>query len=443
MAEDEFDKHPTREDQAIYQEKLFGKAIDPRVETFEEMIQKSKEQYSSLEEYVTTMKRRCGGFSYDQMAIIKKVYGSATVAYDSEYPTLEEAKANHEKMFGKNVVQFPKPDLFPATVTTVVYDFDNIPDDQWFGKTDRGRGKVNANNVALLIKRRGFLVQYDNWHDSVHVSHPGYKVAGLVEDRKINSLLNETCCAYFEVTLRPIDFRQAIGTLAKRNEINSRLAYLDGFLPHYDKDYDWVSIAMKILDCDTGEYEREIVRSLFAGVVQRSYFPGCALQRVISLIGGQGVNKSDFTKMLAGNPTPEERNWWISKNISNMKDLDRASAARGVAVIEYAEMEGLAKMEVAKYKADTTREDDTHRQMYAENQIVKPRQYDMIPTTNKLHYNFDTENRRDYGLETSRNHSIDLDLFKDQFKQIFAGVVYSVKNGMCGTIAPSLWEEAA
>jgi predicted P-loop ATPase len=360
-----------------------------------------------------------------------------------ERPPTKEDQARYQKeLYGDKVVPL-KPDLFPpATVTKVVYDFDNIPDDKWFGTTDGGRTKVNANNVALLIKRRGFVVQYDNWYDSVQVSHPGYKVAGLVEDRNINSRLNEICCAYFEVTLRPIDFRQAIAVLAGRNEINSRLVYLDSFSPHYDKDYDWVSTAMQILDCDRGEYEKEIVRSLFAGVVQRSYLPGCALQRVISLIGGQGIHKSDFTKMLAGNPTPEGRNWWISKNISNMKDLDKASAARGVAVIEYAEMEGLAKMEVAKYKADTTREDDTHRQMYAVNQVVKPRQYDMIPTTNKLHYNFEDENRRDYGLETGRNHSIDLDLFKDHFKQIFAGVVHSVKNGMCGTIAPSLWEEA-
>jgi hypothetical protein len=80
--------------------------------------------------------------------------------------------------------------------------------------------------------------------------------------------------------------------------------------------------------------------------------------------------------------------------------------------------------------------------MYAENQIVMPRQYDVIPTTNKLNYNFDTENRRDYGIETSRNHSIDLDLFRDQFKSIFADVVHSVKNGMSGKIAPNLWEEA-
>ena len=205
---------------------------------------------------------------------------------------------------------------------------------------------------------------------------------------------------------------------------------------------DWVSTALQILDCDTGEYEREIVRSLFAGVVQRSYFPGCPLQRVISLIGGQGINKSDFTIMLAGNPTPEERRWWISKNIFDLKDLDKASAVKGVAVVEYAEMEGLHKLEIAKYKADTTRHDDSHRQMYAENQIVMPRQYDVIPTTNKLHYNFDTENRRDYGIETGRNHSIDVDLFRDQFKQIFAGLVYSVKNGMSGKIAPGLWEEA-
>jgi predicted P-loop ATPase len=354
----------------------------------------------------------------------------------------EKKKREDRSVLSDNVVPIRKnTDLFGYS--SIVYDFDNTPEGKWFGKSDStGRAKLNSNNVALLIKRRGFVVQHDQWYDSVHVSHSGYKIDGLVEDRNITSLLKEQCCAYFQATVRPIDFREAIDILARRNTINSRIAYLDSFLPHYDKDYDWVDTALKILDCDQGEYEREIVRSLFAGVVQRSYFPGCALQRVISLIGGQGINKSDFTIMLAGNPTPEERRWWISKNIFDLKDLDKASAVKGVAVVEYAEMEGLHKLEVAKYKADTTRHDDSHRQMYAETQIVMPRQYDVIPTTNKLHYNFDTENRRDYGIETGRNYSIDLDLFADQFKQIFAGVVHSVKKGMSGKIAPGLWGEA-
>ena len=375
----------------------------------------------------------------------RNLFGEPSSATDDEYPTEEEQARNNQKLGSSNVVPIRKDvDLFGHPSKTVtVYDFDSIPDDKWFGmQGDSGRPRLNANNVALVLKRTGFVVQYDQWYDSVHVSHTGYKINGLLEDRNVTSRMKELSCATFNATVRPIDFREAIDILARRNTINSRIAYLDNFLPHYDKDYDWVGVALQILDCDTGAYEREIVRSLFAGVVQRSYYPGCALQRTISLIGGQGINKSDFTIMLAGNPTPEERRWWISKNIFDLKDLDKASAVKGVAVVEYAEMEGLHKLDIAKYKAETTRYEDSHRQMYAENQIFMPRQYDVIPTTNKLHYNFDTENRRDYGIETGRHRSIDLDWFSDHFKWIFAGVVHSVKNGMSGKIAPKLWEEA-
>jgi hypothetical protein len=127
---------------------------------------------------------------------------------------------------------------------SIVYDFDDIPDDKWFGKSDStGRAKLNSNNVALLLKRRGLVVQYDHWYDSIHVSHTGYKIDGLVEDRNITSLLKEQCCAYFQATVRPIDFREAIDILARRNTINSRIAHLDSFLPHFDKDYDWVNTA--------------------------------------------------------------------------------------------------------------------------------------------------------------------------------------------------------
>jgi hypothetical protein len=105
-------------------------------------------------------------------------------------------------------------------------------------------------------------------------------------------------------------------------------------------------------------------------------------------------------------------------------------------------MENIHKVDVSKFKADSTRADDTHRKMYNENQIVKPRTYDVIPTSNRMNYNFDTENRRDYGLETGLTRVIDLDLFMDKFKLIFAGVVHDVKARMIGEIDKSIWEEA-
>jgi Virulence-associated protein E len=316
---DKFDEHPTEEDIIHDMKRVIGdKWKDTYIETKKDVYGDKWRELTELE---------------------KEVLGDA----------LDTSR--------DNVVPIRKDvDLFghPSNAVTV-YDFDSIPDGKWFGmQGDSGRPRLNANNVALVLKRTGFVVQHDQWYDSVHVSHTGYKINGLLEDRNVTSRMKEVSCATFNSTVRPIDFREAIDILARRNTINSRIAYLDSFLPHYDKDYDWVGVALQILDCDTGEYEREIVRSLFAGVVQRSYFPGCALQRVISLIGGQGINKSDFTIMLAGNPTPEERRWLISKNIFDLKDLDKASAVKGVAVVEHAEMEGLHKVEVAKYKADTT-----------------------------------------------------------------------------------------
>jgi hypothetical protein len=218
-----------------------------------------------------------------------------------------------KKIFGDRWdVKQPKTDLFGPT--NIIYTFDDIPDDKWFGEI-HGRAKCNPANIAKYLQRRGYIVQHDEWYSRIHVVHKYNNVDGLLDDWLVSSHIKEQLSTYFQCSIKASDLKDGIEFLAKRNIINSRLQYLDSFLEHYDPTFDWVSCAINILACEKGDYEREIVRAMFAGVIQRSYYPGCTLQRVISLLGGQGIFKSDFTIMLAGNPTPKERKWWISKNL--------------------------------------------------------------------------------------------------------------------------------
>jgi predicted P-loop ATPase len=70
----------------------------------------------------------------------------------------------------------------------------------------------------------------------------------------------------------------------------------------YETDLKYLqNIGVQIWGCKDGPYEREVVRSIFIGHVQRAYYPGCFLQRMITIIGRPKSGKSTACQILAGN----------------------------------------------------------------------------------------------------------------------------------------------
>ena len=100
------------------------------------------------------------------------------------------------------------------------------------------------------------------------------------------------------------------------------------------------NIGIRIWSCKDGPYEREVARSIFIGHVQRAYYPGCFLQRLITLIGKGKSGKSTACQILAGNHQLIDGKYgeknFTRVNIFTKTERDRYAALKGKTVHEYA-----------------------------------------------------------------------------------------------------------
>jgi hypothetical protein len=317
-----------------------------------------------------------------------------------------------------------------------IWTIDTVPDGNWIYTNDRGKPISNSVNCITAIRRSGVNIRYDEWKQKLFLD------GKYLEEDELAHLLTFKISDMFGFIPKKDDIQDAIVYVIQDNKFNSRLDELNA-IPDPGPSYDWISMLIKILDCKDTEYNREVARMLPVGVVQRSFYPGCRLQRMITLQGRQGTRKSSFVQILAGNTEFKngilEENNFTRANIYVMSEVTRATALRGKAVHEFDEKAGLRKMELEHFKSDITRTVDFYRPLFKSEAVEVARRYDSISTTNKDTYNYDDENRRDYGIEVG---NIDTDLFIQEYNNIMGCVVREVKNGMSGGPRSEIWELA-
>jgi len=323
------------------------------------------------------------------------------------------------------------------------YTIDTIPDGEWLypaGKS--GVPYSNPADIVVAIRRLDCEITFDEWTETVFIEH-GNQHKRPMEEAEVYTFFWPRISNTFGFVAKKPHLEDAIGLIAKSTLFNSRHQFLDPFEAHYDPAFDWIGTLITILDCVDDAYNREVARMLLVGVVQRNYYPGCILARMITLISNQRLGKSTFCQILAGNRDFGSEKWFTRKNIYIASDVTRAAALRGKAVHEYAERAKSSKIDLEAFKSDISSTLEVHRPLFKPYVIERPRWFDSICTTNKKQYNYDTENMRDFGIDVAVNgQRIKNDLFLDEFDRIFGAVVWHVKKGMSGAPDPGIVEEA-
>jgi hypothetical protein len=253
-----------------------------------------------------------------------------------------DAHKEYQKDVGKRVTALKRTDERER------WKVKTIPDDEWFGTTKVGGNPVsNYRNIQLAIVRLPAKITYDTFEDVFHVEINNQSVT--FNSKQIRGYLLAPISAEWGFEPLKSHFEDAIEIIRNDpdNQFDSLIQYLDGFEAHYDPDFLAVDEMIPIFDCEDGELNRETIRSMLLGHVQRAYFPGCELQREINIIGGEWTGKSTFCKMLAGNLDIDFSGnaglkslaRYSNKTIINplMSDRDRYSACIGVNVFEYDE----------------------------------------------------------------------------------------------------------
>jgi predicted P-loop ATPase len=112
--------------------------------------------------------------------------------------------------------------------------------------------------------------------------------------------------------------------------------------------------------------------------VARIYRPGAKANCCLILEGPQGIRKSTALRTLAGE--------YFTDELADLGSKDAALQIRGVWIVEIAELDSLARSEVASIKAFMSRTSDRFRPPFGKRVIECPRQCVFAGTVNHTEY---------------------------------------------------------
>jgi hypothetical protein len=148
----------------------------------------------------------------------------------------------------------------------------------------------------------------------------------------------------------------------------------------------WLCEALGAAD---SEYTRAVGRAWLVSAMARAFSPGCKADHLLLLEGGQGIGKSTALSILGGDGYKDL--------MFSAHDKDAMQDLRGAWVVEYSELNGLAKRDDEWLKGHIARAVDSYRASYGRDSQDYPRGCVLAGTVNPSgdgRYLRDAENRR-------------------------------------------------
>lgn len=156
------------------------------------------------------------------------------------------------------------------------------------------------------------------------------------------------------------------------------------------------------------------------GAVARVMDPGCKLDTVPVLIGGQGAGKSRACKALGGE--------WFRDSALDIGGKDGYSAIRGAWIYELAELDSVTRREWSTVKAYLSAQSDTYRPAYGRSEVTVQRQVAFVATTNEGTFLSDsTGSRRFWPIVVGRR--VDVAGVRRVRDQLWAEALHAYRQG--------------
>lgn len=220
---------------------------------------------------------------------------------------------------------------------------------------------------------------------------------------------------------------EALNIVISENRFNPVVDYLEQI--EWDGKQRIKNLLSDYLGVEQNEYSETAMKLFMLGAVSRAYNPGCKFDYMPVLVGEQGVGKSTFFKILAGNDA------WYNDNFNTVEGDKAAEKLRGMWIVELAELLATKKAkEVESIKAFITSTVDSYRAPYSRRTEQRPRICVFAGTTNNSHFMTDkTGNRRYLPLVVRKSH-VKKSLFdnpkevQQEFRQAWAEAVHIYKT---------------
>lgn len=167
-------------------------------------------------------------------------------------------------------------------------------------------------------------------------------------------------------------------------------------------------------------YLAAVGQKFMISAVARALRPGCKVDTMLVLEGGQGAGKSSAARILAGVE-------YFSDNLPAMGTKDASDHVRGKWIIEVGELSAMQKSEIEVTKAFISRQEEKFRPAYNRKEITYKRRCVFIGTTNQDAYLRDeTGNRRFWPVPVKK---IDLVALRRDRDLLWAEALYHYNNG--------------
>ena len=149
-------------------------------------------------------------------------------------------------------------------------------------------------------------------------------------------------------------WEEHLGAILADHEIDPFRLWLESLSP-WDGKKRLHRLLTDTFKADDNPLTRWASTTLLLGPIQRCFEPGCKLDEVVVLIGGQGIGKSS----LLSNLLPPDEPDWFSDSLSMADNPQkRVESLQGRVVVEMSDLQGFTKADMQSLKSFITRRDD-------------------------------------------------------------------------------------
>lgn len=184
----------------------------------------------------------------------------------------------------------------------------------------------------------------------------------------------------------------------------------------------WLRRIAKAEEADA-DYLDKIGTRWLVGAVARTFEPGCQMDNILTLVGGQGMRKTTLFRTIA---PPVDKSF--SETLITANENDQAVQLSTVSILELSELHVQNSYNNEKLKSFITTTGAKVRPAYAKHAQYFPRRCVLGATTNRTDGFFtDTENRRFWTITVSG--MIDIATLEAEKDQLWAEAVHLYKAG--------------
>ncbi|MEA3278874.1 MAG: virulence-associated E family protein [Pseudomonadota bacterium] len=200
---------------------------------------------------------------------------------------------------------------------------------------------------------------------------------------------------------------EAVLVAASRNAYHPVTEYLDGL--EWDGIERLPTMLSDFFGAEQNDYTAVVGASWLVSAVARVRKPGCKVDTMVILEGGQGVGKSTAVRTLCG-PV------WFAEMLESPQNKDFYQILSGRWIVEIAELQSFSKADRNRIKQAITAQEDTYRPSYGHHASQHSRQCIFVGTTNDESYLQDeTGARRFLPVKCTEINLEAIENLRDQF----------------------------